>query len=205
MNKKIIPWLISGISLALSIIGWGQNLGWQLSDLSLYVWFPLFGLIAFSLMWAHYAVDFIGRFLNFQVEEGPYLQTTRYVVFFSLLMHPGLLAWQRWHEGFGLPPLSWLNFVEPDLRIGMILGLTAWLAFLGFELHYWFRSKSWFNWIIIANALSMILVVIHVIYLAQPIGWLRYLWYLYGITLIIFFAKELYNHIFGTKNKRQFV
>ena len=191
MLSKLIPWLISGIALVLAIVGWGQNLGWQLYGISIYGWFPLFGLIAFSLMWSHYAVDFLGYFLKFQIGEGPYLRATRYIVFFALLLHPGLLAWKRWHEDFGLPPMAWLDFVEPSAWLGIIIGITAWLAFLGFELHYWFRNKSWFKWIIWANACAMILVVIHVLYLAEPTGWFRYLWYFYGISLTIIFIKDI--------------
>ena len=188
-----IPWVISSVALVLSVLGWGQDFGWHFYGFTLYEWFPLFGLIAFSLMWAHYAVDFVSRFGKFKFDES-YLFATRYIVLFALLLHPGLLALQLWREGFGLPPMSWLSFIGPDLQWAIIVGLCAWLAFLLFELHRWFRGKSWFRWIVLANAGAMVAVVIHVLYVAEPLGWFRNLWYLYGISLIIFLIKELYDY-----------
>lgn len=195
MIFNILPWLISTIVLFLAFMGWGQDLSWQFTDLTAYQLFPLFGLIAFSLMWVHYAVDFIQRFVKSKIAES-YLPTTRYIVFFSLLMHPGILAWQQWHDGLGLPPLSWLNIVDSNLQWAVIVGISAWLAFLAFELHWWFRNKSWFKWIIWANSVAMILIVIHAIFLAEPIGWFLWLWYLYGITMIIFIVKDVYDRIY---------
>ncbi len=200
MYPQIIPWLVSGVALGLSVLGWGQDLGWQLTGISAYEWFPLFGLIAFSLMWAHYATDFLGKFFGFQIEEGPYLQTTRYIVLFAILIHPGLLAWLRWSGGFGWPPFSWLNFVGPEAQLGIILGIVAWLAFVGFELHYWYRNKPWFKWIILANAAAMLMIVVHVIYVAEPTGWFLYLWYFFGASLVVFFLKEHYDNYSKAQN-----
>ena len=169
-------------------------MGWQFNDITAYQLFPLFGLVAFSLMWAHYAIHFIGGFIKSKISDN-YLGPTRYIVFFSLLMHPGILAWQEWRDGLGLPPLSWINIVDGGLRWAVIIGITAWLAFLAFELHRWFRNKPWFKWIVIANFVAMILIIFHAVFLTEPSGWLLWLWYFYGTTMVIFIVKDLYDNI----------
>ncbi len=194
MFTKSIPWSVSGAVLVISFLGWGQGLSWQISNASLYSLFPLFGLVAFSVMWAHYAVDFIDRFVKIKITDA-YLNVTRFIVLFALLMHPGLLAFAQWRVGAGWPPLSWLHFVEPGLVWAVIVGIVAWLSFLAFELHWWFRQKPWFKWIVLANSLAMIAVVVHVLFVAAPYGWFLYYWYFLGVSMLIFLFKEWYNGI----------
>ena len=184
--------------VGLSFFRWAQNLNWDLSDLSVYHWFPLFGLMAFSVMWVHYAVDFAQRFIIIEPDR-LYLPVTRYIVLFSILMHPGLLALGLWQSGAGLPPQSFYGYVGTSMKWVIVIGMTAWLSFMGFELHRWFRDKPWFKWILAANSAAMLLIVVHAIYLARPEGWFRVLWYFYGASLIVFLAKEYYDYRFPQK------
>lgn len=180
----LIPWLLSGGVVALSVIVWGQGLGWQLSRVGAYQLFPLFGLLAFTLMWAHYAVDFLQRFFKFETDRW-YLPVTRYIVLFALFMHPGLLTWQQWRDGIPMNHSLWI-----------IVGFVAWLSFIFFELHRWFRGKPWWRWVVAANAGAMIAIIFHALNLGSNLqgGWFVYVWYFFGISLAVFLIKELYDY-----------
>lgn len=190
---SLVPWLVVVAALGLSSLGWWHNLGWAAPGFIIDNWFPLFGLIAFSTMWAHYAVDFLQRLITIKPDSF-YLPVTRFVVFFAILMHPGLLALNLWQYGAGLPPQSFFEYVGSSLKWGIVIGIAAWLAFMAFELHRWFRERPWFRWVLIANSAAMLSIVIHAMYLAGPQGWFRALWYFYGISLIIFLAREYYDY-----------
>ena len=185
-----VPWLLSMLVAALALLVWAQGLGWQFSGLSAEAIFPVLGILAFSLMWVHYAVDFLERFFSFESWAG-YLPVTRYVVLFALIMHTGLLAWAAWRGGFGLPPESFLNYVGADYQIWVIMGIVAWLAFMAFELHHWYRNRPWFRWVGYATDAAMIAIFFHALQLGGDVhtGWFHWVWYFYGASLVIFLIK----------------
>jgi len=191
MKLRFLPWLLAALAVGLSLSGHFAERNWYFS-FEAYSLFPLFGLIAFSLMWSHYAVDFLQRLFRFE-PDNMYLPVTRYLVLFSLLMHPGLLAYAQWQAGFGFPPASLLLYAGMGLVLFILIGMLSWLIFLSFELHRWFRDRAWFVWIQVANAIAMLLIVLHAIELDHPMGWFRYLWYFYGLTMAIFLLKEYYD------------
>jgi hypothetical protein len=152
--------------------------------------FPLFGILAFSLMWVHYAIYFLERFVKFEL-RGAYLPTTRFLVLFTLIMHPGLLAWQRLHQGLGFPPDSLLSYVDNGLQAWVVLGMAAWLSFLAFELHWWYRDRTWFKYVGYATDAGMIAIVFHALGLGGEVqtGWFQFVWYFYAISLVAFITE----------------
>ena len=68
MTKKLqlAAWGLSIVVSTVSFIAWGQGIRWQFNDVSSYKLFPLFGLLAFSLMWAHYMVVAIRKYLGIE-------------------------------------------------------------------------------------------------------------------------------------------
>jgi hypothetical protein len=186
-----IPWVLSLGMIVLSVLVWGGGFGWNFSELDAYGLFPLFGLLAFTMMWAHYAVDFLQRIFKFEPDRS-YLPVTRAVVLVALLMHPGLLAFKQWQDGFGIAPLIWLK----PFDLWLFFGLTAWLAFILFEWHRWFRERRWWRWVVRANAVAMILIVFHALNLGSnlQVGWFRTVWYFFGISLAIFLSKEYIDY-----------
>lgn len=193
------PWGLSIATVVLAITAWGQGFMWNWSALDINLLFPVFGLIAFSLMWVHYTVDFLERIYTFK-PRGNYLPITRILVFFSIMLHPGLLALEQWQKGFGLPPLSLLNYAGPDLQIWIVVGMVAWLTFMIYELHRWYRNRPWFKYIEYATDASMLVIFFHALNLGSNLqmGWLKILWYFYGITLACF----IFNTYIGNRNRK---
>lgn len=191
-------WTLGGIVAVIAVLAWGQGLSWQLGSLSAYQLFPAFGLLAFSLMWTHYAVGFIReRFTSLPppaIER--YFEITSLLVLLAILAHPGLLIWQLWRDGFGLPPGSYLtHYVAPALRGAAILGSISLCVFLLFELRRWCKNRRWWKYILVANDIAMLAIFYHGLRLGGnlQIGWLKWLWYFYGATLLGILAYKYYR------------
>ncbi len=183
---QVAAWGISLTAAAIAVIAWGQGNLWQFGHLSTYQLFPLFGLLAFSLMWSHYIASVIRQIAK--VDRSAlhiYFEVTSFAVLVAILIHPGLLTWQLWRDGHGLPPGSELHYVGPALRIYIIFAMTALLLFLAYEFRRLFGNRSWWKYIQYATDAAMVLIFIHSLKLGSQLqtGWFRGVWYFYGITL----------------------
>src|SRR3989344_5422163 len=98
MNAKqlnIFAWGLSFAAIALAILAWGQTYEWDVIGISTYLLFPLFGLLAFSLMWSHYIASALRQYLKIDKSAlHNYLEITSLLVLVFILLHPGLLTWQ---------------------------------------------------------------------------------------------------------------
>jgi len=195
MNKtnllKIFAWSVSGIVLVLAVIAWGQRLSWHLSKMTSYDLFPLFGLTAFSLMWAHYIVSAIRQYLGVDKKVlHTYIEATSLVVLLAIFAHPGLLEWQLWRDGSGLPPNSVLHYVGPGLKVFAVFGMVSLLVFLAYELRRWYGDQSWWQYVGYATDTAMLLIIVHSFKLGHTLqsGWLRIVWIFYAASLVLAMA-----------------
>lgn len=191
MNQRqlqTIAWALSAFVGLIAIISWGQTLSWEFSNLSLYRLFPLFGLLAFSLMWVHYVVAALRK--HFRVDKSAvnsYFEVTSYFVLVFILLHPGLLAFQLWRDGDGLPPGSYMGFVGSAFKIAIIAGMVSWAAFIGYEFRRKFNKKPWWKFVQYASDAAMLLIFVHALRLGGQLqdGWYRWIWMIYGISLAV--------------------
>lgn len=181
-----IPWTLAALVTILGVYVWGSSFDWQFSGLSVYQVFPVLGLLAFSLMWSHYMVGVMQRFFLKDADLSKYFSWTGYVVLVTILLHPGLLAYQRFRDGFGLPPGSDLGYVANGMAWLIILGYVNLAIILSFELHRWFERRHWWRYILYANDVAMLGIFYHGLELGTQthIGWFRMVWWFYGITLV---------------------
>lgn len=196
---QIFAWSLTTLVSVLAIVAWGQGNSWQLASLTIYQIFPLLGLLAFSIMWSHY-VAAVTR-LHFKIDRAVlsrYFEATSLAVLGAILLHPSLLAWESWRSGFGLPPKSSLEYVAPDMRLYVVLGMTGLVIFLAYEFRRKFGDRSWWKYVASASDVAMILIFIHSIQLGSHLqtGWFRAIWYFYGLTLLgclgyIYYQKSL--------------
>ncbi|MBP9822301.1 MAG: hypothetical protein KBC81_02585 [Candidatus Pacebacteria bacterium] len=189
-----VPWVLSAVVAVFSFLVWAQGLGWDFSGIGADALFPLFGIMAFSLMWVHYAVDFIERYFDIEPAKG-YLPASRVIVLVALFLHPGLLAWEQWRGGLGLPPASFFTYLGPTMGLGIKLGILAWLGFMLFELQYWYRGRPWFKWVGVASDVAMVLIVFHgaIVGGEIEIPWFHALWIFYGATLLVSIGYYYYK------------
>ncbi len=195
---RIIAWGLSVATTIISLAIWLQALGGRHS-ISTYKLFPLLGLVAFGLMWGHYIVGSLRRLLG--VDKAVlerYFMVTGWIVLIAIVLHPGLLIWQLWRDGFGLPPGSVLeNYVSPALRGVTVLGSISLLAFLAFELHHKYRDRSWWCWVERASDVAILLVAYHGLRLGSHLqrGWFQKVWIFYAITLVVSLFYVYYSRI----------
>ncbi len=196
-------WSLSTIAVVIAITAWGQSLRWNFNHLSTYQFFPVLGLIAYGVMWSHYIAAVCRQYLKIDKSVlHKYFELTSLVVLAAIVLHPGLLWYQLWRDGFGLPPGSYLeHYVAPSLRWAAILGTLCLGVFLLYELRRKFESKSWWKYIAYLTDAAMIGILIHSLNLGTNLqrGWLRFVWYFYGVTLIASLAY-IYNNKLNKKS-----
>lgn len=192
---NVLAWLLTAAVLVLAFIAWGQGFSWQFAQLNTYELFPLFGLVAFSTMWAQYVVGAAKHLLHAKgASLRTYYNITGWLVLAAILVHPGLLSWQLWRDGLGLPPGSELTYVGHSLHVAVVIGMTCLLIFLAFELRRILGSRPWWKYVNTVVDVAVVAIFIHALKLGTQTrsGWFQKLWWAYGLTLTLTLG---YNYV----------
>ena len=187
-NLHILAWALTILALFAAVVAWGEGFSWQFGALNTYLLFPIFGLVAFSTMWVQYIVRAIKEPLDIHTQGlTRYFHLTNWFVLVVILLHPGLLSWQLWRDGVGLPPGSELAYVRPMLHVAVVIGMTALLIFLTFELHFMLGKYSWWRYMSYVQDAAIVGIFYHALRLGTQIksGWYQKLWWFYGVGLIL--------------------
>ncbi len=199
MSRRItvLAWSLSGVAVGLSIVAWAQTLPDDVSVLSTYQVFPVFGLVAFSLMWAHYVSDVLSHYVGQGNRLKRYFRITSAVVLVAILLHPSLYIVQLYNDGQGLPPFSYINDYPGAMNsLALLSGSVGLLAFLAYELHRWFSKRRWWKYIQYVSDIAMLLILLHGFTLGTVIdsGWFGVVWWLYTITYLAALAYIYTQH-----------
>jgi hypothetical protein len=185
----LFAWGLSGLTVILAFVAWANDIDWNFSGLSTYQLFPLLGLTAFSLMWSHYMVASIRLRLNIPADHAKsYFEISSLAVLALILLHPGLLWWQLWRDGLGLPPQSYLTvYAEPAYKFALLLGSISLMLFIAYELRRLYRQRPWWRFVQYGSDAAMLLVLYHAATLGSHLqaGWYRYIWGFYAVSLIM--------------------
>jgi len=186
---RIISWGTAALSVLFVKAVWIDSYGWSFWTSGNYRLFPFFGLLAFGLMWSHYMTAAARILLKVDKSEvKDYFEITSLVVLFAIILHPGLLIWQLWRDGFGLPPQSYLeNYVSPPLKWAAILGTISFVIFIAYEFRRKFKNKKWWVYVQAASDMAMVFIFIHALKLGRNLqsGWPLVVWSGYGLTILI--------------------
>ncbi len=199
---QIIAWSISLAVCAVAIVVWGMNYEWQLLPINNYVLFPLLGLLAFSVMWSHYIAGAIRELAGLdKTTLRRYFETTSMAVLVLICLHPGLLIYQRFRDGYGLPPQSYESYVRPGLGWITLLGTASLLVFLAFEFRRIYGERSWWHFVTEAGDFAMLAILYHGFRLGGQLqtGWFRYVWLFYTVSLMAVLIRNYYNKYFRGK------
>jgi hypothetical protein len=194
-------WSLSLVVCLLAILSWGHDYNWQLLPINNYVLFPLLGLLAFSLMWAHYMAGALRQLLGLKPAVlSRYFKLTSSVVLVLLFLHPGLLIYQRFRDGFGLPPHSYESYVAPGLGWVTLLGTVSWLAFMAFEFRRFYGKRSWWHFVTEAGDAAMLAIVYHGLRLGHQLhGWFLGVWWFYAAALVMVLINKYYRKYFRAR------
>ncbi len=182
----LFAWSLSVVVALLAVFAWAQELG-HIGYISIYKLFPLIGLLAFSVMWSHYIVSVVRQ--HYKLDKSvtqQYFDTTSWFVLAVILLHPSLLIWQLWRDGFGLPPGSYERYVMPGLGWVTVLGTFSLFIFLTYEFRRRFSNRPWWRFVAYATDAAMLAILYHSLRLGGTLqaGWFHWIWLFYGVTLI---------------------
>lgn len=183
---QLFSWGLVGAVVVASVLAWGSLYDWQFGGMTAYQLFPLFGLLAFGLMWTHYITDAIRKYhkQSKEVLTG-YFDMTSAAVLVLILAHPGLLVWQLQRDGNGLPPGSYKAYVGQALYGFVLMGVVALIAFLAYEFRNFFKKPLLKRSIQYASDIAMLLILIHGFRLGTVVdGWFGIIWLFYGVSFI---------------------
>lgn len=194
-NAMTIEWTLGVLAVILPAAAWLS--GPQGGELTLYDIFPPLGLAAFGLMWTHFVMGALRRYAGIEKEErGAYMIVSMGVVLALILLHPGLLWLALFLDGYGLPPLSYMEAYAPQLGF-VALGTLGLTIFLAFELKRFFGKKEWWKYVEYAQVIGMAAIFVHAIGLGRELrlDWFMLVWIFYGVTLAlsIIYSRWIYN------------
>jgi hypothetical protein len=186
--------VLTALACALAVIVWGQSNSWQLSHLSLYQVFPVLGLLAFSIMWSQYILEAIKNIRPTLPDIKTFFTRTSWAVLVLILLHPGLLIFQRFRDGYGLPPSSYTSYVAPMQKWVVLLGSMSLMIFIAFEFKKFFEKHHLWGAVQILNDIAIVAIFYHGLRLGTQLqqGWFQYVWYFYGITLLAALGYKYY-------------
>lgn len=185
-----LAWVVYWFVVLVAIVAWGSGFAWDFSNLNAYLFFPLLGLLAWSIMWTHYFLGFLSHYSKAFKMSKFYKDMTGYKVLALILLHPGLLAFAQWQSGQGFPPSSYIKYVGSAMMLSIIFAEIALVTFLSFDVFRRIKNRpviqrNW-RWVSLSQMVAMALIFMHSLKLGQNLqaGWFRYYWILLGILLI---------------------
>jgi len=195
---NMLPWLLGCLVTLVALVVWSAGL--RQTDLTLYSFFPLFGLLAWSLMWTHYIYGAVLVRYKLPRNQG-YKKITELIVLACLLLHPGLLAYQLWLNTGLLPPASTISYLANVSVLIVIASYVAWLVFLSYDVlvrlkNRPFWRKNWF-WVSLSQAGAMLVIYLHAIALGRHIQvrWFKAYWAVLGLFLVPALVYLLWNDL----------
>lgn len=197
-HLQTVAWGISGLAIVLAVLAWGESYQWRLWPPSIYKFFPVLGLLAFSLMWGHYISSALRQYFGVETRAlSRYFEITSVVVLGAIILHPGLLLWQLWRDGLGLPPGSTKAYVGAAAYWAIWFAIIAWTAFILYEFRRWWGQKKYWPLVQYASDVAIVLIFVHALRLggALRLDWYRGVWYFYGVTFVVALLYGYYRKI----------
>jgi hypothetical protein len=194
MNKlsesAALPWALVALVTIAPLLAWLSLLYWEAERISTWTLFPLLGVLAWSLMWTHYAFGAI-RVTRPDIPKQPtYSKATSIAVLTLLLLHPLLLARNMLDTTQTLPPESFFSYVGPGNEYIVVLGYIGLALFLAYEIVERLKKRQWvrrnWRWVSISQIVAMAAIFVHGLSIGQIINnsWYGIVWAGLGIILI---------------------
>lgn len=194
-SKLLLPAIgLTALACTLALFVWGASNEWHLAHLSLYQIFPVLGLLAFSIMWSQYMIEAAKNLKPSLPDIRTFFTRTSWAVLVLILLHPGLLIFQRFRDGYGLPPGSYTSYVAPMQKWIVLLGSMSLMIFIAFEFKKFFEKHHVWHIVQILNDIAIVAIFYHGLRLGTQLqqGWFQYVWYFYGLTLLLALGYKYY-------------
>ncbi len=203
--SSCLPWVLFGIVTIVPLLFWGNSRGWVFAGMNALSLFPILGVLAWGIMWTHFAIGSI-RIVYPEIPKNIlYSKISGYLVLLLILLHPNLLVIGQWKTRGLLPPGSLYGYVNSSLKIFIFFGTLSLLTFLSYEIFERMKSKRWvknnWRWISLSQVVAMSLIFVHALALGGLLNNPRFefYWIALGALLIPCFGLILRND-WKTKN-----
>jgi predicted heme/steroid binding protein len=197
-SRSFVAWILGLFVTVVSVTVWATGLA--STGLTSYSLFPLFGLLAWSIMWTHYVCGVLMVRFGFE-RNRLYQKVSTKIVFACLWLHPGLLIYRLWVSNQTLPPKSLIDYMGQANIMILIGAVVAWLTFLSFDVLIKYRKRPfwqrhWF-WVSVSQAFAMMAIYAHAIKLGRHIQvtWFKAYWLLLGLILVPSLIYLLWNEL----------
>lgn len=185
----------AALAVLVPILAHIESVSWADSSPIMF-FFPIFGLLAFTLLWLHAISGVFEEWLRERFDFDAFVHWTSLVILVSIILHPLLLLIIAKFDILGIynsnPKAILLAF------IGLVLLLT-------YDLGKAFKKKQFIakNWnkILIVSNIGFILTFFHSLQIGSDLqsGWMRILWIFYGVTAILAII-----YTYGIKRRKLF-
>lgn len=196
--ERYFPWLLFILVIAPFMIVFFA--GGFFTPGSLYTIFPLFGIVAWSLMCTQYLTGALRYSMprRFGTHKW-FARISKVGILVSILLHPLLLILQRYLDTRTLPPVSLMTYIG-DLRMYLIwIAVVALVIFLSYTFLRPYRQalqkRNAWGYVSLIQAVAMILIFIHALFLGNLFaeGWIRVWWIILNIILLPCYAVFIYR------------
>ena len=133
--KRYRTWILFGTVSTVSIALWLMTLSGSVS--SMYQFFPILGVLAWTTMWVHYVASSIGKSVN----SKRFATWTGHIVLLFIVIHPSIFLVQRFLDTGLLPPESYVSYVGPYRAWAVVIAIAALVTFLLYDVLKHFRGK----------------------------------------------------------------
>ena len=181
--KRYRAWVLFGMVSIVSIFLWLMTLSRSVT--SMYQFFPILGVLAWTTMWVHYVTNSIGKPVN----DKRFTKWTGRIVLLLIVMHPSIFLVQRFIDTGLLPPESYISYVGSYRAWAVAIAIAALATFLLYDVLKHFRSKRivhdiW-SYVGLLQACAMAAIFIHGLILGTSMisGYFMLWWTFLGILL----------------------
>ena len=133
--KRYRAWVLFGMVSIVSIFLWLMTLSRSVT--SMYQFFPILGVLAWTTMWVHYVTNSIGKPVN----NRRFTKWTGRIVLLLIVMHPSIFLVQRFIDTGLLPPASYVSYVGSLRAWAVVIAIAALATFLLYDVLKRFRRK----------------------------------------------------------------
>ncbi|MDD3662161.1 MAG: hypothetical protein PHG63_03790 [Candidatus Dojkabacteria bacterium] len=191
--------VIASVAVLYPAAVWFQNSRPDIRSMSLNDLFPVFGLIAFSLMWLHIVGGAMRTFLEKYINFGNFVSKTSIAVLILILLHPLLFL-------IDLAPAQIVSVFTSGQPVYLWLALIALIIFVSYDIAKLFKTGKFLSahWhaVKFISTLAFFLIFFHSLGLGTDLqsGPLRYVWMFYGITAAL---ATLYTYVLKTPEEKR--
>ncbi len=200
-NFEPVEWLVGAVISLMAGLAWILSRDIGRSALTPLDLFPLLGLVAFGLMWSHYTLGSLRRWVGYErPKKTLYWTISTGLVLLLIVAHPLLLNYSLIAAGLGLPPANYFAAYGSLEGWFAVLGMICLVVFLLFELRRWYSDRSWWRWVEYGQIVAMGAIFVHATILGREVsgGWYAGLWWVLGATLVV---AWVYNWKYDHRHK----